>query len=333
MLPLLICMSQHSAWRAFKPFGAQTSALIAPLEVLLQDSHVCLLCWRYQPGTRWDRWDQNSSCLAGKGDSINRKRRCLRILYRVGARKTSCYLGAGALPWGMIAVGPTEKLSESLSESPKKWVSFKGPIPMHALLIWSRYDVPMLSNCETDRPRPFAVEARNLTPPVPMDQPLRKWRRVPWMISTSSTRFAPSCHTTWWCKWAMPREPRPSLQRWPHLYMTLDFRDLRYWATTSPGKESAVLWFRHETVGIHFLPGLGIVQVTNKRDFMHFSVETTTVGSTAELSISLLHAIRRCNQEMHIMLTRHNCRQHSTTFIGLFQLLSTVQPYVWKWYL
>lgn len=112
-------------------FSAQTSALIAPLEVLLQDSHVCLLCWRYQPGIRWDRWDQNSSCLAGKGDSINRKRRCLRILYRVGARKTSCYLGAGALPWGMIAVGPTEKLSESVSESPKKWVSFKGPIPMH----------------------------------------------------------------------------------------------------------------------------------------------------------------------------------------------------------
>jgi hypothetical protein len=35
------------------------------------------------------------------------------------------------LPWGMIAVGPTEKLSESVSESPKKWVSFKGPIPMH----------------------------------------------------------------------------------------------------------------------------------------------------------------------------------------------------------
>ena len=93
----------------------------------------------------------------------------------------------------------------------------------------------------------------------------------------------------------------------------LTLEDLRYWATTSPGKESAVLWFRHETVGIHFLPGLGIVQVTNKRDFMHFSVETTTVGSTAELSISLLHAIRRCNQEMHIMLTRHNCRQHSTT--------------------
>ena len=31
----------------------------------------------------------------------------------------------------MIAVGPTEKLSESVSESPKKWVSFKGPIPMH----------------------------------------------------------------------------------------------------------------------------------------------------------------------------------------------------------
>ena len=204
---------------------------------------------------------------------------------------------------------------------------------MDALLIWSRYDVPMRSNCETDRPRPFAVEARNLTPPVPMDQPLRKWRRVPWMISTSSTRFAPSCHTTWWCKWAMPREPRPSLQRWPHLYMTLDFRDLRYWATTSPGKESAVLWFRHETVGIHFLPWAGNRPGHQQKGLYAFFCWNNNSWKHSWT----FHIPFACDSTLQSRNAHHaHQTQLSPTFdhfIGLFQLLSTVQPYVWKWYL
>ena len=242
-------------------FCAQTSALIAPLEVLLQDSHVCLLCWRYQPGTRWDRWDQNSSCLAGKRGLNQPKKKIASGSFTVLVpAKRHATLGLEPCLGGWLLWDPQRSSPSPYRSPPKNGFRLRDQYRcmMDALLIWSRYDVPML----------FQIVKPTGLGPLPL-KPGTWHLRCPWTNRCGSEE---GCRG--WFQPAQPASHHPATRhggangrcQGNQGHPCKDGRTftwrltLETWGIGPPHpleKNQQFLWFRHETVGIHFLPWAG----------------------------------------------------------------------------